>query len=60
MQPFYTTGPAEERSGMGFAVMQAFMDEMSVTSQVGTGTCVTMKKKVAEIKEEGQSNVCEQ
>lgn len=60
MQPFYTTGPAEERSGMGFAVMQAFMDEMTVHSQVGEGTSVTMKKKVAEIQEEGQPDVCEQ
>ena len=60
MQPFYTTGPAEERSGMGFAVMQAFMDEMTVSSEVGKGTSVTMKKKVAEIVEEGKPDVCEQ
>lgn len=46
LQPFYTTGPSEERSGMGFAVMQAFMDEMQVHSEVGKGTRVCMQKRV--------------
>ena len=46
-QPFYTTKPDEERSGMGFAFMEAFMDEIEVKSKVGEGTRVTMKKYIA-------------
>lgn len=43
-KPLYTTKPEEERSGMGFTIMETFMDEMSVTSAVGNGTKVFMKK----------------
>ena len=43
-QPFYTTKPECERSGMGFAFMEAFMDEVLVESEVGRGTTVHMKK----------------
>ena len=46
MQPFYTTKPQLERSGMGFAFMEAFMDEMKVESEVSKGTKIYMKKKV--------------
>lgn len=46
MQPFYTTKPQMERAGMGFAFMDAFMDEMLVESIVGKGTKVTMKKYI--------------
>ena len=46
MEPFYTTKPELERSGMGFSFMEAFMDEVKVTSQVGKGTCVHMSKKI--------------
>lgn len=46
MQPFYTTAPQEERTGMGFALMQAFMDEVNVLSSPGCGTLVTMKKQL--------------
>ena len=45
MQPFYTTHPEMERSGMGFAVMQTFMDTLHVTSTPGEGTCVRMTKR---------------
>jgi len=46
--PFFTTSPAgEERSGMGFCVMQAFMDQVQVTSAPGQGTQVTLKKSIA-------------
>jgi stage II sporulation protein AB (anti-sigma F factor) len=45
-EPFFTTRPEAERSGMGFAFMEAFMDEVHITSQVGRGTCVEMKKKL--------------
>lgn len=46
MEPFYTTRPELERSGMGFAFMEAFMDEIKVVSDVGKGTKVIMQKKV--------------
>ena len=44
-QPMFTTG-GEERSGMGFTIMESFMDEMKVESIVGLGTKVTMKKMI--------------
>lgn len=44
MQPMFTTKPDKDRSGMGFTFMEAFMDEVSVESQVGKGTTVHMKK----------------
>lgn len=46
MEPLFTTRPELERSGMGFAFMEAFMDELEVESLVGEGTCVRMKKKL--------------
>ncbi len=46
MEPMYTTKPDLERSGMGFAFMEAFMDELFVESQVGIGTKVTMRKVI--------------
>ena len=45
-QPFFTTKPEQERSGMGFAFMEAFMDGMQVVSEVGKGTRVTMIKYI--------------
>ena len=45
-QPFYTTKPDQDRSGMGFAFMEAFMDGMQVVSEVGKGTRVTMIKYI--------------
>jgi stage II sporulation protein AB (anti-sigma F factor) len=44
MEPFFTTKPDEERSGMGFTVMQSFMDTLAVTSNERNGTTVTMQK----------------
>jgi stage II sporulation protein AB (anti-sigma F factor) len=44
LEPFYTTRPDEERSGMGFTVMQSFMDTLHVTSTLNQGTVVTMQK----------------
>ena len=44
MQPFYTRKPQLERSGIGFAFMEAFMDEVQVESEPGLGTTVTMRK----------------
>ena len=46
MEPFYTTHPEQERSGMGFAVMQTFMDEVDVQSTPGSGTLVRMRKRI--------------
>ena len=46
MEPFYTTHPEQERSGMGFAVMQTFMDEVDVQSTPGSGTSVRMRKRI--------------
>ncbi len=46
MEPFYTTHPEQERSGMGFAVMQTFMDEVNVRSTPGSGTSVQMRKRI--------------
>jgi len=46
MEPLFTTRPEMERSGMGFAFMEAFMDELHVESQVGQGTTIRMKKKI--------------
>ncbi|MBP5362816.1 MAG: anti-sigma F factor [Ruminococcus sp.] len=47
MEPLFTTAPEEERSGLGFSVMESFMDRLSVRSKVGQGTTVTMRKKLA-------------
>lgn len=44
MEPFFTTRPKEERSGMGFSFMEAFMDEIKVKSAPQEGTTVTMIK----------------
>ena len=44
--PLFTTGN-EERSGMGFTIMESFMDEVKVKSAPGKGTTVTMRKRIA-------------
>ena len=44
IQPFYTSAPSDERSGMGFTIMQTFMDEFKVNSIQGEGTVVYMSK----------------
>ena len=46
MEPFFTTHPEQERSGMGFAVMQTFMDELHVDSVPGRGTIIRMSKVI--------------
>ena len=45
MEPLYTSRPDLERSGMGFTVMETFMDELHVESEKGIGTRVVIKKK---------------
>lgn len=47
MQPLYTTDSTGERSGMGFSVMESFMDRLTVRSEPGRGTRVTMWKKLS-------------
>lgn len=44
VEPFFTTSPEDERSGMGFTIIETFMDEMSVESTPSKGTVVRMKK----------------
>ena len=52
-QPLYTSKPNLERSGMGFTIMESFMDNLKVESVLGVGTKVTMKKTIKEqIKDE--------
>jgi stage II sporulation protein AB (anti-sigma F factor) len=45
MEPLYTTA-GEERAGLGFAVMESFMDKLTVSSKVGKGTKITMEKRI--------------
>ena len=47
MQPLYTTCPGDERSGMGFTIIENFMDSLRVVSAVGKGTRVIMSKKLS-------------
>ena len=46
MEPLYTSKPQYNRSGMGFAFMEAFMDNLEVNSEVSKGTLIRMKKKM--------------
>ena len=46
MEPFFTTHPEQERSGMGFSVMQTFMDDLRVESVPGKGTSIRMRKRI--------------
>lgn len=46
MEPLFTTGDPDERAGLGFAVMQSFMDKIKVSSTPGRGTRVTMAKRL--------------
>lgn len=46
-EPLFTTG-GEERSGMGFTIMESFMDTLKVRSRPGKGTVVTMRKRIAQ------------
>ena len=56
-QPLYTTKPNLERSGMGFTIMESFMDEVDVESIIGLGTKITMKKRIKELEEEDEYSV---
>ena len=60
MEPMYTSKPELERSGMGFAFMEAFMDELFVESTVGEGTVVTMRKVIGKVKDEWETGESEE
>lgn len=49
-EPFFTTKPNEERSGMGFTVMESFMDKLEVTKNKGGGLVVNMVKHIGNLK----------
>lgn len=49
-EPLYTSKPQLERSGMGFSIMESFMDKLTIRSTIGVGTTVTMKKQFSEVK----------
>lgn len=59
-KPLYTSKPNLERSGMGFTIMESFMDEVQIESVLGLGTKITMKKaieKQEKYNEEEQFNI---
>ncbi len=45
-EPLYTSAPEEERSGLGFSVMESFTDKLNVRSTVGKGTTVTLRRRL--------------
>ena len=55
-EPLFTTKPELERSGMGFTIMESFMDSMEVESIVGLGTKVTMSKRIQPKSEEDEKD----
>ena len=59
-KPLYTSKAELERSGMGFTIVENFMDELKIESIVGLGTKITMKKKISKIDKEisQDDNLC--
>lgn len=59
-EPLYTSKPNLERSGMGFTIMQSFMDDLKIESVINLGTKVTMKKEIKRnLKDNNnQENIC--
>ena len=59
-EPLYTSKPNLERSGMGFTIMQSFMDELNVESVLNLGTKVTMRKVIKQSLKDNneQNNIC--
>lgn len=59
-EPLYTSKPNLERSGMGFTIMQSFMDELNIESVMNLGTKVTMKKVIKQNLKDinNQDNIC--
>ncbi|MDR3644526.1 MAG: anti-sigma F factor [Clostridia bacterium] len=52
MEPLFTTSPSGERAGLGFTVMQSFMDKLRVKSRVGFGTTVQMERQLGKIQKQ--------
>ena len=59
-EPLYTSKPNLERSGMGFTIMESFMDELNIESVLNLGTKITMKKIVKKSKDKinNEENIC--
>lgn len=59
-EPLYTSKPNLERSGMGFTIMQSFMDELNIESVINLGTKITMKKSIKQNLKDtnNQDNIC--
>lgn len=59
-EPLYTSKPNLERSGMGFTIMESFMDELNIESVLNLGTKVTMKKIIKKVNNviNNQDNIC--
>ena len=59
-EPLYTSKPNLERSGMGFTIMQSFMDELNIESVMNLGTKVTMRKVIKQSLKDNneQNNIC--
>ena len=57
MEPMYTSKPELERSGMGFAFMEAFMDELFVDSTPAKGTVITMRKVIGKGENKWENNI---
>ena len=55
-KPLFTTGEVGERSGMGFTVMENFMDSLTLTSKLGKGTLVVLGKRIKEVIDVGKDN----
>ena len=56
-EPLYTTKPNLERSGMGFTIMESFMDSMKVESIVGLGTKITLVKTIKKQEEQEEESI---
>ena len=54
LEPFYTTKPEDERSGMGFTIMKSFMDDVKVESKKDSGTKIYMTKKICPTNKDGK------
>lgn len=54
MEPLFTTAADEERAGLGFAVMESFMDKLSVRSRLNSGTTIIMRKKLTSCGEKNE------
>ncbi len=57
-EPMFTTGNENERSGMGFTIMESFMDKVTVRSEIGRGTKVTMVKQLTDSENGDINGIC--